>query len=124
MKIIIDMNLSPDWCAVFGKYGITALHWSVVGDMRDSDRVIMEWAKQNDYIVFTHDLDFGTLLASTQSNAPSVIQVRTQDPFPDAMEKVVIAALSQFEAQLQDGALITVDESKSRVRILPIRRNK
>ncbi|PZV18168.1 MAG: hypothetical protein DCF20_03670 [Pseudanabaena sp.] len=124
MKIIIDMNLSPDWCAVFANHDISALHWSSVGNMRDSDRVIMEWAKQNDYIVFTHDLDFGTLLASTQSNAPSVIQVRTQDTFPDAIANIVIAALSQFEPELKDGALITIDDSRSRVRILPIRRNK
>jgi predicted nuclease of predicted toxin-antitoxin system len=84
----------------------------------------MEWAKQNDYVVFTHDLDFGTLLASTQSNAPSVIQVRTQDTFPDAIANIVIAALSQFESELKDGALITIDDSKSRVRILPISRSK
>lgn len=38
----------------------------------------MAWALTNDYIVFTHDLDFGTLLAITQADAPSVIQVRSQ----------------------------------------------
>jgi predicted nuclease of predicted toxin-antitoxin system len=47
MKIIIDMDLSHDWCAVFAKHDMTALHWSSVGNMRDGDRVIMEWAKQH-----------------------------------------------------------------------------
>ncbi len=42
----------------------------------------MEWAKTNSHIVFTHDLDFGAILAATNAIAPSVIQVRTQDVMP------------------------------------------
>ncbi|MEG3848166.1 DUF5615 family PIN-like protein [Microcoleus sp. herbarium19] len=69
MKILIDMNLSPEWTVVFTKYGIESLHWSTVGDPRATDRVIMDWARVNDYAVFTHDLDFGALLAATQADA-------------------------------------------------------
>jgi len=32
--------------------------------------------------VFTHDLDFGDILAATGAEAPSVIQVRTEDTTP------------------------------------------
>jgi len=39
----------------------------------------MDWAKDNGYVVFTHDLDFSALLAATQAECSSVIQVRTQD---------------------------------------------
>ncbi|PAX56960.1 DUF5615 family PIN-like protein [Brunnivagina elsteri] len=122
MKILIDMNLSPDWVAVFEKYdGITATHWYTIGDPRERDTVIMEWARTNGYIVFTHDLDFGSLLASTGAEIPSVIQVRTQDTLPSSIEGIIINALRQFESELELGALVTVDQSKSRVRILPIR---
>ncbi|WP_335174495.1 DUF5615 family PIN-like protein [Nostoc sp.] len=68
------MNLSPDWVAVFKRYNITAVHWSTVGDRREKDSIIMEWARTNGYIVFTHDLDFGSLLAATGVDTPSVIQ--------------------------------------------------
>jgi len=77
MKILIDINLCPNWVAVFAKYNIEALHWSNIGDFRERDTVIMEWARTNEYIIFTHDLDFGSLLAATEADAPSVIQVRT-----------------------------------------------
>jgi predicted nuclease of predicted toxin-antitoxin system len=30
---------------------------------RAQDKVIMDWAMVNAYVVFTHDLDFGILLA-------------------------------------------------------------
>lgn len=122
MKLVIDMNLSPDWVAAFEKYNISAIHWSTVGDPRERDSVIMEWARTNGYIVFTHDLDFGSLLAATGADTPSVIQVRTQDVLPNSIEQIVISALSQFEPLLETGALVTVDQAQSRVRILPIRR--
>ncbi len=62
MKLLIDMNLSSDWIYTFERYGWQAAHWSKVGDIRATDKTIMEWSRQNDYVVFTHDLDFGTLL--------------------------------------------------------------
>lgn len=81
----------------------------------------MNWAVVNNYIVFTNDLDFGTLLAATKANSPSVVQVRTQDLLPDDIGELVITTLRQFQPQLEAGVLMTIDRSRSRVRILPIR---
>jgi len=47
MKLVIDMNLSPDWVEVFEQQGWQALHRSTVGEPRAADRVIMEWARTN-----------------------------------------------------------------------------
>ncbi|MGA9382133.1 MAG: DUF5615 family PIN-like protein, partial [Phormidium sp.] len=94
--------------------------WSSIGDPRATDRTIMAWALAHQYIVFTNDLDFGTLLAATQVQLPSVIQVRTQEVLPEAIAELVINALRQFESQLQAGALMTIDRARLRIRILPI----
>jgi predicted nuclease of predicted toxin-antitoxin system len=80
----------------------------------------MAWAKQNAHVVFTHDLDFGTMLALTQAEGPSVIQVRTQDVTPTAIEKLVVNALHQFQPDLEKGALIVLDEANVRARVLPL----
>ncbi len=122
MKILIDMNLSPQWVAVLEDAGKPAVHWSHVGPQNASDHKIMSYAKSKGYVVFTHDLDFGAILAATKANCPSVIQVRTQDVSPRHLAPVVISALSQFEAYLEEGALVTVDEKKLRARLLPLRR--
>ena len=119
MKIVIDMNLSPDWVKVLADAGWEAIHWSTVGDMRATDAVIMSWARTNGYVVFTHDLDFGILLALTQAESPSVIQVRTQDVFPGALGNRLIKVLREHQPVLEKGALLTVDEGKARVRVLP-----
>lgn len=65
MKLLVDMNLSPAWIEFFESSGYHAIHWSSVGDPRAPDYVIMDWARANDYVVFTHDLDFGAILAAT-----------------------------------------------------------
>lgn len=76
----------------------------------------------NNYVILTNDLDLGAILAATQAAAPSVIQIRGQDVLPTSIGSLVIDALKQFELVLETGALITVDESRARVRILPITR--
>ncbi|HTX21234.1 MAG TPA: DUF5615 family PIN-like protein [Candidatus Aquilonibacter sp.] len=121
MKLLVDMNLSPDWVAVLTQAGWEAVHWSAIGNPRAADSEIMAWARQNGHIVFTHDLDFGTLLALTQAEGPSVIQVRTQDVTPAAIERLAVNALRQFQTELEKGALIVLDEASVRARILPLK---
>jgi len=120
VKLLVDMNLSPDWVPVLKRHGWAAVHWSAVGDPRATDRTIMDWAVANGCVVFTHDLDFGTMLALTHATGPSVLQVRAEDVLPDHLEGAVIAALRQHNAELASGALVVVDESRCRVRVLPI----
>lgn len=119
-QILVDMNLSPDWIALLKANGWPAIHWTSVGDARATDQAIMAWARENDAIVFTHDLDFGTTLALTHAVGPSVIQLRGQEVLPDRASPSVLAALRQYEAELEAGALVVVDTAKARVRILPI----
>ena len=114
------MNLPPDWEHVLHRHGWQAVHWSTVGDPKASDRDIMDWASAHQYVVFTHDLDFGTMLALSHRAGPSVLQVRAKNILTDYLEDSVVAALSQHEADLSSGALVVVDESRSRVRVLPI----
>lgn len=119
MKILVDMNLSPDWVKVLENAGWETVHWSTVGDMRAPDEVIMSWARENGHIVFTHALDFGVLLALTHAESPSVIQVRTQDVFPEVLGERLVKVLREHQSVLEKGALLTVDEEKSRIRVLP-----
>jgi len=121
MKILIDMNLSPDWVEVLRRDGFDSIHWSRLGDPRASGQTIMDWARANDHVVFTHDLDFSTVLAMTQARGPSVRQVRTQGVLPTSIADVVIRALRQFSPQVAAGAIVVVEPRRSCVRLLPIR---
>lgn len=120
MKIVVDMNLSVEWISTLEAAGFTARHWSAVGDPRDGDSEIMAWAKANGFVVFTHDFDFSTALALTHADGPSVIQIRGQRVLPDHVGKTVIDAIHQCENDLDSGALVVVEQSRNRVRILPL----
>jgi len=112
MKILIDMNLSPDWVQEFKLYKIEAIHWSTVGKFDAADNILMDWARKNRHVIFTHDLDFGTALALTNAEKPSVIQVRTQNVTISHLSKMIIEALESCAELLEKGALLIVDEDK------------
>jgi len=120
MKILVDMGLPPAWRETFLQNGIESLHWSEVGDPKAKDREIMAWAREHGFVVFTHDLDFGHLLALTHAAGPSVIQVRSEEVLPESISETVLHALSQYGDMLATGALIVIEPSKFRARILPI----
>jgi predicted nuclease of predicted toxin-antitoxin system len=120
MKFVIDMNLSPSWVEVLQAEGWDAVHWSAIGEAHAPDHEIMTWAKAQNAIVFTHDLDFGAILATTQADAPSVIQIRTQDISPTTSKDSFINAVVQYQEILESGALIIIDTHKLRAKILPL----
>jgi predicted nuclease of predicted toxin-antitoxin system len=121
MKLIIDMNLSPNWVQVLKEGGIKAIHWSDLGAQDALDATILSHALEHQYIVLTHDLDFSAILASTNIQKPSVVQIRSTNVSPTAIGKQVIAALIQMTDELAEGALVTVEPQKTRLRLLPFR---
>lgn len=120
LSIVVDMNLSVEWVPLLTAEGWPAVHWSRVGDPRADDAEIMTWARANRHAVFTHDLDFTTVLALTHATGPSVIQARGQNVLPDHIGSAVTAAIRRYEQELEDGALVVVDVARARVRILPL----
>ena len=105
MKILIDMNLSPSWTDFLGEYGVEAIHWNQVGDPRAPDQTLFDWAKTNNFVLFTLDLDFGAMLAATHANGPSVIQVRTDNNLPSHIGPLLIELLKEHEDTIRAGRL-------------------
>lgn len=120
MKLLVDMNLSPRWVGLLTGAGIEATHWSAVGAKNAPDAEIMAYALANGFVVLTHDLDFSAILAATRGEKPSVVQLRADDVSPDVIGGQVLIALRQMDAELQEGALITVDPNRTRLRLLPL----
>jgi len=120
MKLLVDMNLSPRWIRVLTDAGIDAAHWSSLGLANAPDSEIMRYASTHDYVVLTHDLDFSAILAATHGDKPSVVQIRAEDVSPDVIGANVITALRQMTEELEQGALVTVDPNRTRLRVLPL----
>ncbi|MBN2874380.1 MAG: DUF5615 family PIN-like protein, partial [Spirochaetales bacterium] len=101
---------------------IEAIHWSSTGKPDAPDQEILEYASSNRYVIFTHDLDFGFLLARSLNATPSVIQSRIADLRPESIGDVLLATLEQFQRELEAGCLLTIQEDRTRVRLLPFMR--
>ena len=121
VKILVDMNLSPRWAMVLRESGFEAVHWSEVGRANAPDTHLMSFAAEHEYIVLTHDLDFGAILAATHGITPSVVQIRSEDLNPDALGESIIGALLQMQSELEQGALLTIEPKRVRLRLLPLR---
>lgn len=120
MKLLIDMNLSPQWVQFLKSAGFESQHWSEIGEAYAPDSEILDYASVNGLVIFTHDLDFGVLLATRKLRQPSVLQVRTQDVLPAAIGEMILRALHASRSHLEAGALVTVDPNRNRIRFLPI----
>lgn len=120
MKLLIDMNLSPRWVDLLTEAGIETVHWTSVGPINAPDGEIMAFARSSGFIVLTHDLDFSAVLAATNGNKPSVVQIRSENVSPDVIGSQVINGIRQMATELEAGALLTVDPARMRLRLLPL----
>lgn len=120
MKLVVDMNLSPKWAGFLAAAGFNATHWSALGAANAPDSEIMRWAREKNCVVLTSDLDFGTILAVTHGEKPSVVQLRSDNLTHELIGKQVVDALRQLESELASGALVTIEPERTRLRILPL----
>jgi predicted nuclease of predicted toxin-antitoxin system len=115
MKILIDMNLAQRWAELLSSRGIEAIHWSAIGAPNAPDTEIMAYARENSFMVLTRDLDFSAILASTHGDRPSVIQIRAADARPEIIFDAVFQSLNKLSAELENGAIVTIDMNKTRL---------
>jgi len=121
LKIVVDMNLSPAWVTVFQAAGWEAEHWRDVGPADAPDTEVFRYVSERKAVLFTHDLDFPAILAANRGRGPSVVQLRGNSLLPHRSGPRVIAILRSLCAELEAGAIVTIDVTRHRVRLLPLR---
>jgi len=124
LKLLIDMNLSDKLVAHLSEAGFDCRHWKEVGKPSAPDTELLDWVKRNNAVVITRDLGFGAILAATQFDAPSVIQVRCENSHSSSAFPIILQALQQCEEHLRRGALVVVAENRLRIRMLPLKTDK
>ena len=108
-----------EWIPLLRAAGHEAVHWLEVGDPRAPDKALMQWAIANRFAVFTHDLDFGTMLILSGADGPSVLQVRCLNVLSEAICTLVLSLLKTYGAVIEKGALVVADEESKMPHALP-----
>ena len=120
MRLLLDMNLAPRWVEPLTRGGHEAVHWAAVGHPAATDAELMHFAREHGCVVVTHDLDFGDILAATRGTSPSVVHIRGDDLTPERIAPQVLRALEQCRNELAQGALVSIDLYRHRLRMLPL----
>lgn len=85
-----------------------------------SDIEIINFARQENRIIITYDLDFSMLVALSGNNQPSLITLRIYSTNPITITQKILEIIPQIEAELQAGCAITISDDNLRIRQLPI----
>jgi predicted nuclease of predicted toxin-antitoxin system len=96
------------------------VHVGDLGLSTATDAGILERARTDGRACVTLDADFHAILAVSGASGPSTIRVRIEGLDADSLATLLRTIWPQIEADVQRGALVSVDASSVRVRVLPI----
>ena len=121
LEFIANMNISPLTVEQLRKHGWDVVRVPEIMDMKSKDTDILDYARRENRIVITQDLDFSMLLALSGYSKPSLINLRLENARPDFVTARIVDVISTMEKELEEGVIITADETSARYRNLPIK---
>jgi predicted nuclease of predicted toxin-antitoxin system len=120
MKFPADACISLATVRALRAAGHDATHLREQGLQRLPDAPVMEMAAAEGRTVLTFDLDFADLLALRLASSPSVVIFRLHDETPASVHPRLMHVIDARRTELEHGALIMVEDSRYRLRRLPI----
>lgn len=122
MRFLADAGISPKTVEFLRQLGHDAVHVRDLGMQRAADQDVVERARAENRVIVAFDLDFGEILALGVLDRPSVILFRLADETPESVNRRLASVLSERSEALDSGALILVEDTRYRMRSLPMRR--
>ena len=120
MELLLDQGLPLSAAALLRDAGLDTIHVGEIEMSEADDTKIIQRAKEEGRTVATLDADFHTLLALNEAIAPSVIRIRIERLRAKALTELLLSVIAECEEELQQGAAVTVEPSRIRIRRLPL----
>ena len=120
MKLLLDQGLPRSAAALLCEAGIDTIHVSDIGYATATDADILEKGRQENRIIVTLDADFHALLALTEAPSPSVIRIRIEGLRAPAFANLMQQVVASWPELLKQGAVLSVQQDRVRVRLLPL----
>jgi predicted nuclease of predicted toxin-antitoxin system len=120
MKLLLDQGTPRSSAALLREHGFDAMHTAEAGLAEAEDPVILARASAEDRVVVTLDADFHAHLALSGATRPSVIRIRVEGLRAEPLVELLRDVLERCEADLNMGAMVSVQKGRIRIRHLPI----
>jgi predicted nuclease of predicted toxin-antitoxin system len=120
IKLLLDQGLPRTAASLLRTAGVDTIHVGEIGYASADDADILQRGREDERVVVTLDADFHALLALSGATSPSVIRIRIEGLRAQATAELLQTVLSQSDEDLEQGAVVTVQESRIRVRRLPL----
>jgi predicted nuclease of predicted toxin-antitoxin system len=116
------MNLSPRTVEVLRENGLDAIRVSEIMPPESTDEAVLKEARNSCSVLLTQDLDFSAILALGGNASPSVVAFRLAVPDPEKVVGRFLAIVEGLESDLRSGCIVTVEDRRVRIRLLPMNR--
>jgi predicted nuclease of predicted toxin-antitoxin system len=121
MKFLVDNQLSPRVAEGLRAAGHDAVHVRDYAMQAAKDIAVFERAAAEQRVIISADTDFSRIVAQRQTILPSIVLLR----WPmlrqaDAQVAVLLANLPNVVRHLEQGSIVVIEETRVRVRSLPL----
>jgi predicted nuclease of predicted toxin-antitoxin system len=124
MRFLADMGISQGVVTWLQAQGHDAIHLRDEGLHRLENGEIFIKAFRESRIILTWDLDFAEILALSGRHTVSAVIFRLVNTrTPHVIERLA-RVLRESAQDLEEGAIISVEEGRHRVRLLPLGRER
>ena len=124
MRFLADMGVDIRIVQWLRQTGHDAIHLRDEGLHRIPNGEIFTKAVSENRIIITFDLDFGEIVALSKGQKGSVILFRLHNTRTPHLISRLTTVFRDCARALQEGAVVVVEESRHRVRLLPIGTNR
>lgn len=122
MRFLADMGVDIRVVQWLRQNGHDAKHLRDEGLHRIPNGEIFVKAISENRVIVTFDLDFGEIVALSQGERASVILLRLHNTRTPHLIKRLTTVLADATEALEQGAVVVVEESRHRIRYLPLGR--
>ena len=120
MRLLADLHIAPRTVQFLRSLGHDVLRVTDLLPATASDESIVERAAQDERIILTQDLDMTAIIALSRRQYPSLVTLRLSSVRIESVNTVLQRTLPMLEHDLQQGALVTIEDSRVRLRRLPL----
>jgi predicted nuclease of predicted toxin-antitoxin system len=124
MRFLADMGVSQRVVTWLHEQGHDATHLRDEGLQKLENGAIFTKAFRESRIILTWDLDFTEILALSKTGTVSAVVFRLMNTRSTHVVERLERVLSESAQDLEEGAIISVEEGRHRVRLLPLGRQR